>query len=589
MKKITNKLSFNFLNIVTAIGGSWLLASTCLLLFFPQSGISLSFSDGISLLLFALFVLCISVPVIFLDAYFEKADVSRYFLVGTLLIFSFVLSAKRGDMNTYIFLFVVLLLALYCFDKKVSPPIAHFDIKKQKTIIIAAAVVTVLVTATVCSISVLRYVTYSAPNYDFGIFCNMFYNMKKSGLPISSCERDTVLSHFAVHISPIYYLLLPIYCVFSSPITLAVLQPIIVFSGVIPLYLLAKQLKLSNNTNMFMCIVFALFTPLSSGCFYDLHENCFLVPLLLWLFYFFEKDKKIPMFIFMLLVLLVKEDAFIYIAFFSLYVIIGRKKYLSGSLMLVISGAYFLFACFMLSKYGTGVMSSRYANLSESDGLIGAAKTILLNPGYAVSQVLETKTDSPDKFYYLAKIFCPLMFLPFCCKDFPRFILILPIFINLLTTYSYQYDISFQYTFGICAFLLYLSLLNLADMPEKKQQKMSFAAIIMSFMLFATIVIPKCDAYIMKYIDNKDNYEKITEAIEIIPDDAEVTASTYILPHLAQRDIIYEDEYHKTPTTQYFVLDLRYKAAEGRGEVYEEAGYKLIYEVEDLIEIYQKQ
>ena len=58
-----------------------------------------------------------------------------------------------------------------------------------------------------------------------------------------------------------------------------------------------------------MVLIYALFPAISTGCFYDIHENCFLAPLLLWLFYFFEKEKWIPMYISALLVLAVKEDA----------------------------------------------------------------------------------------------------------------------------------------------------------------------------------------------------------------------------------------------------------------------------------------
>lgn len=41
---------------------------------------------------------------------------------------------------------------------------------------------------------------------------------------MTTCERDRVLSHFAVHVSPIYYLFLPFYALFPSPVTLEVLQ-----------------------------------------------------------------------------------------------------------------------------------------------------------------------------------------------------------------------------------------------------------------------------------------------------------------------------------------------------------------------------
>ena len=119
----------------------------------------------------------------------------------------------------------------------------------------------------------------------------MFHHMKEGFLPIVSSERDKLLSHFAVHISPIYYLLLPLYCIFPSPYTLQISQGIILAGGIIPFYLLARHKGLSNKVTVMLSIAYAFSPALICGTTYDLHENCFLVPLLLWMFYFFEKEK----------------------------------------------------------------------------------------------------------------------------------------------------------------------------------------------------------------------------------------------------------------------------------------------------------
>ena len=81
----------------------------------------------------------------------------------------------------------------------------------KKTLIGVAIAAGVLSCAMIAGITCLRYLTFSSPNYDFGLFCNMFYNMAESGLPMVTSERDMLLSHFAVHISPVYYLLLPFF------------------------------------------------------------------------------------------------------------------------------------------------------------------------------------------------------------------------------------------------------------------------------------------------------------------------------------------------------------------------------------------
>ena len=71
----------------------------------------------------------------------------------------------------------------------------------------------------------------------------MYYYLDKCLQPLTTVERDGLLSHFAVHLSPIFYALLPFYKLVPRPETLLVLQALLVISGLIPLCLLARALK----------------------------------------------------------------------------------------------------------------------------------------------------------------------------------------------------------------------------------------------------------------------------------------------------------------------------------------------------------
>ena len=84
----------------------------------------------------------------------------------------------------------------------------------------------------------------------------------------------------------------------------------------------------------------SLFHPaVAGGTNYDFHENCFLLPLLLWLFFFFEKGRTGPVFLFAALVLCVKEDAAVYIAFFALFAILDRGRLPAGLGLLALSAS----------------------------------------------------------------------------------------------------------------------------------------------------------------------------------------------------------------------------------------------------------
>ena len=131
------------------------------------------------------------------------------------------------------------------------------------------------------AVTCYRHLRFAAPNFDFGLFVNMFHNMKKIGLPLSTAERDVLMSHFAVHLSPIYYLLLPFYMVFPSPLTLQIGQAVVLASDVVPVVLLCKSFKLSGKSTMLVAFIYSLYPAVSVWCFFYIHENCFLAPLLL--------------------------------------------------------------------------------------------------------------------------------------------------------------------------------------------------------------------------------------------------------------------------------------------------------------------
>ncbi|MFC3921197.1 DUF2079 domain-containing protein [Streptococcus lactarius] len=83
-------------------------------------------------------------------------------------------------------------------------------------------------------------------SFDIGIFSQMFERMRHDLSQITTLERDGALSHFAVHISPIYYLILPFYMLFPYVETLDIIQNVIVFSGVIPLLFILKKYNCQN-------------------------------------------------------------------------------------------------------------------------------------------------------------------------------------------------------------------------------------------------------------------------------------------------------------------------------------------------------
>ncbi len=485
---------------------------------------------------------------------------------------------------------ILLLICFYVFGDEKSDPLS-FNMPKPVTVslIIAAG----LYTASFISVqTVCRYLTQSTPNYDFGIFSQMFYYMKTTLQPLVTCERDMLLSHFAVHVSPIYYLFLPFYAIFPSPVTLMICQGVLLASGVIPLVLIAKHVGLSGKATVAFAAIYCLFPALSGGCYYDLHENKFLAPLLLWLFYFIEKNNWFGLIGFSLLVCLVKEDAPIYIVFVALYLIISKKSPLKGVVALCVSMAYFVTVLWLLEKYGQGVMTYRYNNFmfGEDAGLISVVKNVIKNPAYVIKQVFEADIDSngSSKLIFMLQMLLPLGCMPFITKKFSRYILICPmILVNLMTDYVYQYSVFFQYTYGVIAFLMYASLLNYADMSVKTKRTLAVFAIGASIMVNTQTTYTR--NYLKNYLANKENHDAVRIALSEIPEEASVKASTFLVASLSHHKELYDLKYEKKGRkTDYVVIDLRYSSErEAEKEYKNNDEYELVYKLDKWCAVYK--
>ena len=392
----------------------------------------------------------------------------------------------------------------------------------------------VLMTAYIGAACIVKYNNYNVYGYDHGIFAQMFHNMKETGQMVTTYERNELMSHFKVHFSPIFYLLLPLYMIFPSSQALLIINGFIIISGIVPLMFLCKRFKLSDISTLLFCVCYAIYPTFIGNGLWGLHENAFLAPLILWLFYFSEKDCTIGAVIFAVLLLCVKEDAAMYLAIIALYYIFSGKSLARNFILLALSLLCFGVVTMLMQKYGLGVMSdSRFGNYIGKDGsLFTLIRSVIENPAFTLSQVF-----TQEKLLFLLQMFAPLCFLPLMGKKPARLILLIPmLLINLMTRYSYGYDIYFQYTLGSAAILFYLSVAAYSEMGEKRKKTLICATLCSTVMACSTYLSP---GYLGRTDAVKQRNDEIAQALSVIPENASVAATDSPAGNLTERDELY--------------------------------------------------
>jgi len=427
---------------------------------------------------------------------------------------------------------------------------------------------------------VYKVKTFDGSTFDIGLFSQMFHRMSTDLSAITTLERDRVLSHFAVHISPIFYLMLPFYKLFPHVETLEVLQIWVVFSAVIPLRLLLSKLNLSKLANILTVLWFVLLPVLTTAGGYHLHENCFLVPLIFWVFYFIVNEKKWGILVSTILLLLVKEDAFIYVISIGMYFLSQKRFNLTSKtkqwLILtefLLPLLYFTLALLILSTFGEGGMVSRFDAflLKDENGILAVFKNLVLHPSFAISHLFMAK-----KLGYLFLMLAPMCFLPLLQRNWSTYFLALPlVVINLLPDWPYQYDIGFQYSYGSGALLFIMALLALEDLKLHKyiNEKMVISFIFVGMIFSGTILHRLTQSWsfnIGYYQQNKEKFEAIKYGLEILPEDASIVTEGGYTPalrkHRALYDIFYHNQRKADPSIDYVVIPREQK---GKNDVYD--------------------
>lgn len=480
-----------------------------------------------------------------------------------------------------LYLFVIFLYQDFLIDL-IEQIKSRYTIKKWHLIILGGILFFIIALCTV-----FRYLTFRSADFDLGLFSQMFEYMRTTGLQLTTIERDALMTHFGVHISPGFYLLLPFYVLFPSPVTLQVLQAMLVACSIVPLYLLCKTYHLSLRRSFAIILVYSLYPALSGSCLSDFHENCMLPLFMFFLIWAYENQKNKLVFLFTILSLSIKEDVAILLIFLFLYFIISKKQQLYAVRLLLLSSFYFILSLYLLNTIGDGVLGyMANFDMNGKHGMLQVIQAAILNPGYTLLQCFNV----PEKIYYLFFLILPLGIGLIRFSKPTKYIILIPfVLLNFMPDYLAVYTVSFQYHFGITTFLFYILIQNLSEFDHYEIKKWFLYSAVAVSILFVPIALKDTLKYTLYYASEYSELTQLKFALDSIPPDASVCASPKLVPYFYQTKELYPITSLKSK--EYIVLDRRPDMMMYEDEIldkYYQDNYTQILFIEDLVEIYQQ-
>lgn len=465
-------------------------------------------------------------------------------LIGSTVFFGIAMMWKNNDFYVCLGMMAIcIVFTVYAMGRLKNETLEKVPVWAAAAVVGAAALgICIFVSVT----SVAHHRIFGTSTFDFGIFVQMFHSMADNLTAITTCERDQFLSHFNIHSSFIFYFLAPFYALFPNENTLLIAQAILAMGGVIPFVLILKNHNFKGGVQIAGAFLYVFCAGILTPCYYDFHENAFLPTILMWLLYAADTKKIWLFYVMSTLTCMVKEDAPLYVMCIALFFLFEEKSYkrLHYLVVLLLSLAYFSFITNWLTKNGDGSMmaASRFGNLTinPDDGFAGIVKNVLTDPAYFFS-LFFSKDDKKNSLEFFLQILVPLAFLPFMTKHIHRFLLMIPfIIMNLVVGQNYQYacKIGYQYIFGTACLLIYMAIINAADMEPDRRNLYIFAAAAASVVMLTSSISGKI-SYYTRYTSQKEHFQQMEECLDSIPGDASVAANTWYVPHIADRNEVY--------------------------------------------------
>lgn len=207
-----------------------------------------------------------------------------------------------------------------------------------------------LYTVVFSTLSLKKYYNFDYNAFDLAIFNQVFYNSISGRWFDMSFNLHTYL---ADHFTPIIILLVPIYFWLDRPETLLILQSIVLSLCAWPIYKISYQVSKHKLFSLGLAFMWLLNFMVHSGSLFEWHLLPLAVFFMLWSFYFYQQQNFKGWLLFLMLVLLVREDMSLLILGFSILSILDKrsKKWITSSLMGIV---YFFVALAIISHFNDG-------------------------------------------------------------------------------------------------------------------------------------------------------------------------------------------------------------------------------------------
>ncbi len=418
-------------------------------------------------------------------------------------------------------------------------------------------------------IAIRKYYVFGYVGQDLAYFSQILHTTLNGHLFWGNLLQDLlytrpVSTDFAGHNSPIMFLFLPFYAIFPSPVTLIVLRNSVLFACAMPIFLIARQ-RTTSPTAWVWVLAYLLTPSIFYQSTFDFYPLTFAALPVLFSLYFYSEQRYTAFCISLGLALLVREDLVFFVFGLGLLALMHRRP-LRWAVMPLIAAT------------GWAILSFAIVIPNALHGASFVTDTCFCHLGTTKSSMIHNVVFHPnhnlllhDNVVYLKNLLTPTgVVLSF---GSPLTFLAIPyLAINLLagggrciTNVIYaQYSllpstllfVGSLHTLTQTRLKSFLTRVGQLGLRSHNVPSLLLLALSITGLVFNTGVSQ------FHELTSQTWTPEANRIITMIPESASVAAPRYMLPHLANRDCLYQThrlrEYH-TIAYQYLIIDTQWK------------------------------
>lgn len=350
----------------------------------------------------------------------------------------------------------------------------------------------------------------------------------------------TLRHDFDDGIVPFELLLAIPYALVPNTFTLLFLQSLALASGAIPLFLLARE-KMSVWVALCIALAYLFHVTVTRMNMYEFQLRSFVLPFFLFGFYFFAKNRFGLFILFAVLMLSCKSEVALTLPMFGVYAWMTKKSLRWIVTPIVMGAAYFAFVFgFVLPNYAPGnLIGGAYGYSWLGNNFAAMVVTLVTRPLYVAQNVL-----IPGKINYLFESLLLLLFLPLLR---PRLLVFaLPsLAMNLLAVRSVQYSVLYFYQPFIVGTFFLATIYGLSETLPRwagartSRLQMALAGLLVVASIGFNLTWNNLAIRALRQPESAQRRAAAERVLKLIPQDAAVAASSFLGPHLAQRQELY--------------------------------------------------